>query len=80
MVVPVECLRRAILVNNKSFFEALIWKETDMVRDIGAFNFLVELVESHFRIIEFCVLEMQPGEVVEEDLLQFGFLARIAFH
>ena len=51
-----------------------------MVCDIGAFDFLVELIESHVRIMEFSVLEMQPGEIVEEDLLQFGFLVRIAFH
>ena len=51
-----------------------------MVRDIGAFDFLVELLESHSRINDFGVLEMQPGKIVEENLLQFGFLARIAFH
>ena len=51
-----------------------------MVGNVGAFDFLVELIESHVRIIEFGILEMQPGEIVEEDLLQFGFLVRIAFH
>ena len=51
-----------------------------MVRDVGAFDFLVELIKTHVRIVEFGVVEMQPGEVVEENLLQFGFLARIAFH
>ena len=69
-----------MLVSEDCLFEGELWKETDMVRDIRAFDFLVELLEIYFRIVEFCVLEMQVGEIVEENLLQFGFLARIAFH
>ena len=51
-----------------------------MVCDIGAFDFLVELIEINIRINAFCVLKVQVREVVEENLLQFCFLGRIAFH
>ena len=69
-----------MVVSEDCLFKGQVWKETDMVCDIGAFDFLVELIEINIWIIEFCVLEMQVGEIVEENLLQFGFLGRIAFH
>ena len=79
MVVPVEGLSGGNWSAGVVCYVKMM-KGTDMMRNIGAFNFLVELIESHFCIVEFGVVEMQPGEVVEENLLQFGFLARIAFH
>ena len=53
---------------------------TDVMCDIRVMDLFVELIKCHFRIVEFGVVEVQPGEIVEEKLLQLGFFARIAFH
>lgn len=50
------------------------------MRDIRVVDFFIELIERHFCIVEFGIVEVQPGEIVEEKLLQLRFFARIAFH
>lgn len=48
--------------------------------DIRVGDFFVEFIESHVCVVEFGIVEVQPGEIVEEELLQFCFFGRITFH
>ena len=76
MIVPVEglgWLARAVCGVGRI-------EGTDVMCDIRVRDFFVEFIESHFCIIEFGVVEVQPGEIVEEKLLQLRFFARITFH